>query len=188
MLDGTEGQQMFDNLTVATNGDVLLQEDPGNQAYLARIWRYLPATDTLVEVARHSTDRFLNGAPGFLTQDEESSGIVAAPFLGEETYLLDVQAHYGIAGELVQGGQLLTLQWMDYDNLAALADRFVAGKADKKLLAELVKAAKDEAKGKTKGEAKHLAAFQKELAKLVEKGTLGWAEAGTLAQLSTELG
>jgi hypothetical protein len=32
-----------------------------------------------------------------------------APFLGAGWYLVDVQAHYTISGELVQGGQLLAL-------------------------------------------------------------------------------
>ena len=31
--------------------------------------------------------------------------------LGEGWYLLDVQAHYGIPGELVEGGQLLGLHF-----------------------------------------------------------------------------
>ena len=38
VLDGTEGQRMFDNISVA-NGKVILQEDPGNQSYLARVQR-----------------------------------------------------------------------------------------------------------------------------------------------------
>jgi hypothetical protein len=37
LLDGTEGQQMLDNMTVTKDGKVLLQEDPGNQAHLAKI-------------------------------------------------------------------------------------------------------------------------------------------------------
>ena len=41
--------------------------------------------------------------------DEEASGIIPAPFLGADEYLVDVQAHYAIAGELVEGGQLLAL-------------------------------------------------------------------------------
>ena len=36
VLDGSEGQRMFDNITVA-DGKVILQEDPGNQSYLARV-------------------------------------------------------------------------------------------------------------------------------------------------------
>jgi hypothetical protein len=48
----------------------------------------------------------------FLTQDEESSGIIdASDILGEGWFLLDVQAHYSLAGELVEGGQLLALHY-----------------------------------------------------------------------------
>lgn len=109
VLDGTEGQRMFDNLTISDRGHVLLQEDIGNQTPLGKVWQYFPDTDTLQEIAHHDPDRFAPGAPNFLTQDEESSGIIPAPFLGESWYLLDVQAHYSIAGELVEGGQLLAL-------------------------------------------------------------------------------
>lgn len=109
VLDGTEGQQMFDNITVNDRGQVLLQEDPGNQPYNARIWRYYPATDALSEVAHHDPQRFEAGGSSFLTQDEESSGIIPAPFLGEGWYLADDQAHYTIPGELVEGGQLFAL-------------------------------------------------------------------------------
>ncbi len=188
VLDGTEGQQMLDNMTVAENGDALLQEDPGNQSHLARIWRYVAATDTLVEVARHDVNRFLSGAPGFLTQDEESSGIVPVPFLGEETYLLDVQAHVAVGGgELVQGGQLLLLQWMDFANLAALVDRTVAGEADRKLLKELLRAAKEESKGKAAGAGKRLDRFEDELAKLVGRGALSWEDGSLLARLANDI-
>jgi len=106
---GSTGPQMFDNLTVNDRGQVLLQEDIGNQTPLGKVWQYFPDTDTLQEIAHHDPDRFAPGAPNFLTQDEESSGIIPAPFLGESWYLLDVQAHYSIAGELVEGGQLLAL-------------------------------------------------------------------------------
>src|SRR5262245_10222002 len=51
LLDGTEGQQMMDNMTVDRRGNLLIQEDPGNQAHLARIWQYTPATDTLTILA-----------------------------------------------------------------------------------------------------------------------------------------
>jgi hypothetical protein len=103
------GPQMLDNITV-DGGKILLQEDTGNQPYLGRIWSYSIANGTLTEIARHDPARFTPGAPGFLTQDEESSGIIPAPFLGEGKYLADVQANYSITGELVQGGQLLQLR------------------------------------------------------------------------------
>jgi hypothetical protein len=110
-LEGSEGDHhMFDNITVNNRGQVLLQEDPGNNPYIARVWRYYPDSDTLTEIAHHDPDRFAPGGSRFLTMDEESSGIIPAPFLGESWYLADVQAHYPIADpELVEGGQLLAI-------------------------------------------------------------------------------
>ena len=110
LLDGSEGQKMMDNLTINNRGQIIIQEDPGNQPYIAKIWRYEIATDKLVEVAKHDPDRFAPGAAGFLTQDEESSGIIdASSILGEGWYLLVQQAHYATDAELVEGGQLLAL-------------------------------------------------------------------------------
>ena len=56
VLDGSEGQQMFDNIAVA-DGKVILQEDPGNQSYLAKVWEYDIASDTLGRRSRLSTRR-----------------------------------------------------------------------------------------------------------------------------------
>ena len=109
VLDGTEGQQMLDNITVNDRGQVLALEDVGNNARLGKVWLYDPDSDSLTEVAHHDEQRFLSGAPQFLTQDEESSGIIPAPFLGDGWYLLDVQAHFSVGGEIVEGGQLLAL-------------------------------------------------------------------------------
>jgi hypothetical protein len=105
---------MLDNITVNEQGHVIMQEDPGNNPHLARIWDYDPATDQLVLLAQHDPDRFDPTAPvsgnPFLTADEESSGIIDVTSIlgsgGQNAYLFDVQAHYNIAGELVQGGQL----------------------------------------------------------------------------------
>jgi Bacterial protein of unknown function (DUF839) len=111
VLDGTEGQHMLDNITVNDRGQVIALEDVGNNAHIGKVWLYSPATDSLTEIAHHDEARFAPSAPGFLTQDEESSGVIPAPFLGEGKYLLDVQAHYPQADpELVEGGQLLVLQ------------------------------------------------------------------------------
>jgi hypothetical protein len=124
LLDGTEGQEMLDNITVNDRGQVLAQEDVGENARVGKLWLYDPPTDTLTEIAAHDPDRFSNGAASFITEDEESSGIIQAPFLGEGMYLLDVQAHNpwsSTAGtlprnfppyndaELVEGGQLLAM-------------------------------------------------------------------------------
>lgn len=111
LLEGTEGQKMMDNITVTRTGWVYIQEDPGNQAYLAKIWRYNIATDTLSLVAEADPSRFSPGGPNFLTQDEESSGIIdMSSILGRGWFLFDVQVHYAIGDpELVEGGQLLAL-------------------------------------------------------------------------------
>lgn len=112
LLDGTEGQQMMDNLTINKRGQIFIQEDPGNQGYVAKLWRYDIARDQFTQIAQHDLNRFAPGAPAFLTQDEESSGIIdASDILGEGWFLLDVQAHYPISGELVEGGQLLALHF-----------------------------------------------------------------------------
>jgi hypothetical protein len=50
------------------------------------------------------------GVQARLTRDEETSGIIDAwDILGPGWWLLNMQAHYGIAGELVEGGQLMAV-------------------------------------------------------------------------------
>ena len=107
MLDGTEGLRSLDNLVVTGSGDVILQEDPGVQPHLARVVRYVPSRDELIVLAEADPVRFGTGG---VTIDEETSGVIdVSDILGEGWLLLDVQEHYPIEGELVQGGQLLAL-------------------------------------------------------------------------------
>jgi hypothetical protein len=117
LLEGAEGgHRMFDNMTIDRHRHILIQEDPGSNAYIARIWQYDITTDTLTEIAQHDPARFVAGGASFLTIDEESSGIIdASSILGDGWFLLDVQAHYPIAGEVVEGGQLLALYNPDSD-------------------------------------------------------------------------
>jgi hypothetical protein len=116
-LTGTDGQvaRMFDNITVAGDGAVMLQEDPGNSPYIAKTWRIDPATGQAEQLFESDRSRFLPGGTRFLTQDEESSGIIEVTSLvrkarwfekGRRYYLGVMQAHYAIPGELVEGGQL----------------------------------------------------------------------------------
>jgi len=112
LLDGTEPYQMLDNIAVTKRGQIVALEDVGNNAHIGKVWRYSIANDTLNMIAEHDPERFLTGGSNFLTQDEESSGVIdVSDILGEGWFLLDVQAHYSISGELVEGGQLLALHY-----------------------------------------------------------------------------
>ncbi|MEZ6235695.1 MAG: DUF839 domain-containing protein [Phycisphaerales bacterium] len=110
LLDGTEGHETLDNMTIDSHGRILIQEDPGSASRLAKIWLYDIDTGGYTEIAEHSADFFQTGAANFLTTNEESSGIIdAKDILGDGWFLLDVQAHYGIPGELVEGGQMVAM-------------------------------------------------------------------------------
>lgn len=110
VLDGTEGQQMLDNIGIDGNGHILLQEDVGNQAHNGKIWEYNISTDVLTQLASHDPARFITGGGSFLTQDEESSGIIdVGSILGQGWFLFVDQAHYSIPAPVVEGGQLLAL-------------------------------------------------------------------------------
>jgi len=86
LLDGTEGQLMFDNITVSQDGKITLCEDPGNNDRVAKVWQYDPANTSLTEIAHHDPARFdpnLNGpgvpGPNFITKDEESQRPISTP-------------------------------------------------------------------------------------------------------------
>jgi hypothetical protein len=82
----------------------------GNNAHNGKIWEYTIATGALKLLAQHDTTRFVLGGSRYLTQDEESSGIIdAQSIFGPGYFLLVDQAHYSIAGEAVEGGQLLRM-------------------------------------------------------------------------------
>ncbi len=110
LLNGSEGQQMFDNITVDSHGNIVLCEDVGNNAHLGKVWQYNPSTDTLTQLAQHDASRFVTGGANFLTQDEEASGVIDVSHIlgsaGENVYLIDTQSHLNVGGELVEGGQL----------------------------------------------------------------------------------
>jgi hypothetical protein len=76
LLNGTERHQMLDNITVDGDGNLILQEDPGAQQRLAKIWKFDPRSGALVEIAHHDPERFAPGGKSFMTIDEESSGVI----------------------------------------------------------------------------------------------------------------
>jgi len=110
VLDGTEGIKMMDNITIDSLGHIIIQEDVGNNAHNGKIWLYTISTDKLFQIAQHDTTRFTSGGVNFLTQDEESSGVIdMGSILGKGKFLLVNQAHYSTTSELVEGGQLLAM-------------------------------------------------------------------------------
>jgi hypothetical protein len=110
LLTNTPGR-MFDNITIDRLGRLLLQEDTGDNPWVAKIWLYGIDDESLIEIAHHDPAFFEPGGPAFITQDEESSGIIDAhDVLGEGWFLFDVQVHRtSLDPELVQGGQLLAM-------------------------------------------------------------------------------
>ena len=106
-----EHYHQLDNMTANARGQLVLQEDPADKPYLARVWQYDLASDALDQVASVDPARFTPPTPAPFTQEEESSGVIdVSDILGEGWYLLDVQAHYANSDpDLVQGGQLLAM-------------------------------------------------------------------------------
>jgi hypothetical protein len=88
-----------DNISIDQAGNLLIQEDPGQNVQEARIVAYRIADGALgvvaqFDLARFSRDAAIANTPEFLTMDEESSGIfpVGGPF-GRNTFLFDAQVH-----------------------------------------------------------------------------------------------
>lgn len=96
---------------------LFLQEDPGGNNLLSRVWRYHP-TSGFTQLAEHNPKYFAPGTtetpnPSFLTTNEESSGIISAQGLVHnkpgDCFLLNTQAHYGLPSPIVEGGQIMLM-------------------------------------------------------------------------------
>jgi Bacterial protein of unknown function (DUF839) len=129
LLDGSEPPylNMQDNMTIDKHGNLLLQEDPGNNAHVSRIVAYSTVTGELKTLATFNPAYFQPGAAKFITQDEESSGIIPADReLGGNSFLFDAQIHApypdaGLKPALVEQGQLLAMRvdWEQFWGLGA---------------------------------------------------------------------
>ncbi|MFM1966248.1 MAG: hypothetical protein RL134_1973 [Actinomycetota bacterium] len=101
VLDGKESIYLNkpDNMSISPDGTIMIQEDPGGNDHIARIVSYNTTTKKISTVAQFNPSLFGNGAPGKLTNDEESSGIVDITSLVAEPgdkasyFLFDAQVH-----------------------------------------------------------------------------------------------
>lgn len=80
LLNGGEAPYLSkpDNLAIDESGHILIQEDPGNNAHVARVVAYRISDGKLGVVAEFNKDYFATGATSLITIDEESSGMVNA--------------------------------------------------------------------------------------------------------------
>ena len=101
LLDGSEAPYLSkpDNLAVTKNGVLLIQEDPGNNGHVSRIVAFRLSDAKIATVAEFNKEYFAPGAAKFMTQDEESSGIIDATSLfarsgdNNSYYLFNAQVH-----------------------------------------------------------------------------------------------
>lgn len=77
LLNGTESAYLSkpDNIEVDGFGNVLIQEDPGNNDHVARMVAFRISDGKLATVAKFKDEYFAVGASKFITKDEESSGV-----------------------------------------------------------------------------------------------------------------
>jgi hypothetical protein len=124
LLDGKGGQEDEillnepDNLGMDRHGNLLMQEDPGNNRDRARIVAYQVHTGELGVVAQFDAALFSAPTP-VLTINEESSGIIPArKLLGRGWWLFDAQVHRANANPaLVMEGQLLAMRIQRWDDV-----------------------------------------------------------------------
>jgi hypothetical protein len=113
LLDGSEAPYLSnpDNIDIDRDGHLLIQEDPGNNVHVARVVAYDIASGKTGVLATFDPALFTPGKPGFITQDEESSGVIdARDVLGEGWFLLDAQVHKPNPNPgYVEHGQLMAM-------------------------------------------------------------------------------
>ena len=101
LLDGSESAYLSkpDNMEVDGFGNILIQEDPGGNDAVARLLAYRISDGKLVTVAKFKDVYFKPGGAQFITNDEESSGIVNATNLlakngdTKKYYFMNAQIH-----------------------------------------------------------------------------------------------
>lgn len=142
LLDGSEAPYLNkpDNITVDNFGHILIQEDPGNNDQVSRLFAYDIATGKIAVVAKFKDVYFSATGKSKMTVDEESSGIIdATKFFKKDAadsksyYIYNAQVHAltSVArpditdatakaelDKLLEGGQLYLLTIDDWSKVS----------------------------------------------------------------------
>jgi hypothetical protein len=83
LLNGGEAPFLSkpDNMTLTNDGVIMIQEDPGNNAHVARLLAYRIKDGKIATVAQFDPKYFTAAGSNYMTIDEESSGIIDATAL-----------------------------------------------------------------------------------------------------------
>jgi Alkaline phosphatase PhoX len=126
LLDGAEAPFLNkpDNMGIDKHGNLLIQEDPGGNAQLARIIAYDVATGDRGVLAEFDPELFRKEGSGFITEDEESSGIIdAREALGKGWFLFDAQVHKASPDPAaVELGQLMAMHVPRFSDVYTIDD------------------------------------------------------------------
>jgi len=138
LLDGSEPAflNMPDNLTIDKSGNILLQEDPGNNVTLSRVFAYRISDAKLVQIAGFNSALFGADSATKITVDEETSGITDVTDLLRKNksdknsyYVFVAQVHSTIAAartditdkaaiaSAIEGGQIYLLTVPDWKKI-----------------------------------------------------------------------
>jgi hypothetical protein len=137
LLNGSEAPYMSkpDNIEMDSLGNILIQEDPGNNAAVARVLAYNIKTQKIGEILKFKSSYFSASGANYITEDEESSGItdVTKFFKKSATdtsryYILNAQVHAEPAksrpdipnaatalASIIEGGQIYLLEITDWN-------------------------------------------------------------------------
>lgn len=111
LLDGGDAfgttVKMMDNITVNGKGEVVIQEDTGNNIWLGKSYIFDPVTKKLVTISEHAADLFDPASAHFMTKDEEASGVIEVTklFVGVAGYDTTKYRYY-LAADQIHGSQL----------------------------------------------------------------------------------
>jgi hypothetical protein len=121
VLDGTEAPFLNkpDNMDIDTHGNLVIQEDPGNNAHVARIVAYNTRTGARGVVAMFDPAKFAAASPELITIDEESSGIIdAKDVIGRGWFVFDAQVHKASPNpDNAELGQLLVMKVRSFSDV-----------------------------------------------------------------------